>query len=184
VPAEPAGFDDRVLAALFERRIVLVRGHLDDGRAGEVAAALMTLDALGDDAIELSLQAPSGTFDAALIVLDAIDVCGVAVNTSALGVVGGGAVAILAAGDRRVMSPHARLHLREPDLSWTARAGDIDEGARHWAQRRAQFFEALADRLHRGADDVESQWQRATFLDAQEAVAAGYADAVAGPEDR
>ena len=41
---------------LFERRIVLCRGVLDDALAGRVAAELMTLDALGDGAIELQFD--------------------------------------------------------------------------------------------------------------------------------
>ena len=41
---------------LFERRIVLCRGTLDDRLAGRVAAELMTLDALGDGAVELRLD--------------------------------------------------------------------------------------------------------------------------------
>ena len=41
---------------LFERRIVLCRGVLDEALAGRVAAALMTLDALGDGAVEIQLD--------------------------------------------------------------------------------------------------------------------------------
>jgi hypothetical protein len=37
---------------LFERRILLVTGQLDDDLAGEAAAAVMTLDAVGDEPID------------------------------------------------------------------------------------------------------------------------------------
>ena len=46
---------------LFERRIVLVTGRLDADLAAEAAAALMTLDAIGDEPIELHLGSPDGT---------------------------------------------------------------------------------------------------------------------------
>ena len=45
---------------LFERRIVLVTGRLDDDAAAKAAAALLTLDARADRPIELHLNSPDG----------------------------------------------------------------------------------------------------------------------------
>ena len=64
IPYEPSS--RRRLSAwlqekLFERRIVLVTGRLDAELAAEVAAALTTLDAIGDEPIELHLDSPDGT---------------------------------------------------------------------------------------------------------------------------
>ena len=55
---------------LFERRIVLVTGRLDDAAANEAAAALMTLDATGEEPIELHLDSPGGTLEAAFVLID------------------------------------------------------------------------------------------------------------------
>lgn len=41
---------------LFERRIVLVSGRLDADIAAEAAAALMTLDTIGEEPIDLHLD--------------------------------------------------------------------------------------------------------------------------------
>ena len=43
---------------LFDRRIVVLRGSLDDVTATRIASQLMTLDATGDDAVQLQLDCP------------------------------------------------------------------------------------------------------------------------------
>ena len=86
---------------LFERRIVLCRGVLDDALAGRVAAELMTLDALGDGAVELQLDSERASLEAAWTLIDVIDLLGVPVNIVCSGRVEGAAVGVLTAGGRR-----------------------------------------------------------------------------------
>src|SRR4030095_3645711 len=52
---------------LFERRIVLVTGRLNEDAAARAAAALLALDARGDQPIELHLDSPDGALGAALV---------------------------------------------------------------------------------------------------------------------
>ena len=94
---------------LFERRMVLCRGVLDDALAGRVAAQLMTLDALGDGAVELQLDSERAFLEAAWTVLDVIDLLGVPVNVVCAGRVEGAAIAVLTAGTRRTALPHTRF---------------------------------------------------------------------------
>jgi ATP-dependent protease ClpP protease subunit len=49
---------------LFERRIVLVTGRLDNEGAAKAAAALLALDARGDEPVGLHLSSPDGTLGA------------------------------------------------------------------------------------------------------------------------
>ncbi|PYO45617.1 MAG: ATP-dependent Clp protease proteolytic subunit, partial [Candidatus Rokuibacteriota bacterium] len=55
---------------LFERRIVFVTGRLDDALAGQAAAQIMTLDASGDDPIDVVLSSADGTLEAAFVLID------------------------------------------------------------------------------------------------------------------
>ena len=173
-------FPEAVVDALFARRVVLVRGVLDDVQASDVAAALMTLDATGDEHVELRVGAAVGTIEAGLAVTDVMAVLGVPVHTVGLGLIGGGAVAVLAAGDRRVLTRHARLHLREPDASVAGSATDIERAVAEQAGRRALFQQLLARRTGRPEADVIGEWAAGRFLDAEDAVTLGYADAVQG----
>ncbi|HEY9483486.1 MAG TPA: ATP-dependent Clp protease proteolytic subunit, partial [Micromonosporaceae bacterium] len=57
---------------LFDRRIVMLGGRLDPAAASNAAAALMTLDAIGVDPIQLHLTAVDGELSAAFAVADAV----------------------------------------------------------------------------------------------------------------
>ena len=171
-------FTDPVLASLFERRVVLVHGELTTERASEVAAALLTLDALGDEHVELRLQSPAGSWEAAGVLVDVIDVLGVPTHTVALGVVGGGAVAVFAAGTLRLMAPHAQLHLRPPDARASGRPADLTRAVAAQTDLQAEFLRLIAERTRRAVADVEAQWAAGGFLDALSAIAHGYADAL------
>jgi len=176
--AQPA-FGDQVLSSLFARRIVLVHGELTSDRASEVAAALLTLDALGDEHVELRLQAPTGSWEAAGVLIDVIDVLGVPVHTVALGTVGGGVVGVLAVGSRRSVAPHARLHLRHPDTTASGRPGDIARTVEAHAALQDEFHRLLAERTGRPLIEIEEEWARGGYLDAPSAIALGYADSLA-----
>ena len=55
--------EDVLRAQLFERRIVFLRGPLDDAVAGDIAAQLMTLDASGDEPVQLHVDSPGGPLE-------------------------------------------------------------------------------------------------------------------------
>lgn len=174
---QPA-FGDQVLSSLFARRIVLVHGDLSSERASETAAALLTLDALGDEHVELRLQVPTATWEAAGVLIDVIDVLGVPVHTVALGLVGGGAVGILAAGERRAVSPHARLHLRHPDTEASGRPADLSRTVEAQTAMQREFERLLAERTGRPVADIAEEWVAGGYLDAPSAIALGYADSL------
>ncbi len=174
----PAPFGDQVMSSLFARRIVVVHGELTNDRASETAAALLTLDALGDEHVELRLQAPTASWEAAGVLIDVIDVLGVPVHTVALGLVGGGVVGVLAVGAHRAISPHARLHLRHPETSASGRPGDISRTIEAQTSLQAEFQRLLAERTGRPVLEIEEEWGRGGYLDAPSAIALGYADAL------
>ncbi|MGH9018711.1 MAG: ATP-dependent Clp protease proteolytic subunit [Acidimicrobiales bacterium] len=173
-----APFGDGVLSSLFARRVVLLSGEITGEKASETAAALLTLDALGDEHVELRLQAPTASWEAAGVLIDVIDVLGVPVHTVGLGVVGGGAVGVLATGARRSVAPHARLHLRHPEATASGRPGDISRTVDAALSLQADFIRLLAERTGRPGIEIEEEWSRGGYLDAPSAIALGYADAL------
>src|SRR2546423_166684 len=82
---------------LFERRMVLVSGRLDDALAGQVAAQLMALDASGDEPIDLFLDSGDGTLEAAFVLIDVIEGARTTVRVRCRGQVSGPAVGVAAA---------------------------------------------------------------------------------------
>ena len=97
---------------LLQRRI-LVNGFLDDTLATRTAAELMYLDGSGDDPIELHLSCPDGELGAANALADTLDLVGVEVRATCLGVVGGPALGPFTAATHRTASMSATFHLRD-----------------------------------------------------------------------
>src|SRR5262245_39597821 len=103
----PGPISDWLRQQLLERRIILLTGELDEGRANETAAALLTLDAVSDEPIDLYVDSPDGTLGAAFALIDVLDANHAAVRIHCRGRLGGPAIGLLAACDRRVAAPHA-----------------------------------------------------------------------------
>ena len=68
---------------LFEQRVVVLHGALDDTVATRVSAELMTLDAEGDGPVTLRIDSADGSVALALTVMDVIELLGVPVRACA-----------------------------------------------------------------------------------------------------
>ena len=79
----------RVYERLFERRIVLAHGELDDEAATSLCAQLLTLDAERNEPIRLEVQGLTAGLGAALTVIGVLDVLRVPVHACAGGQVSG-----------------------------------------------------------------------------------------------
>jgi ATP-dependent Clp protease protease subunit len=174
-------FDDLLKGRLFERRTVFLRGVLDDQAAGDVAAQLMTLDALGDDAVTLVIDATGPSLDAAFTVIDVVDMLGVPVYATCVGRAEGAAVGVLAVCAKRQAGPSARFHLHDPDSTAQGNAEQVARWAEHHQARLHRFHQRLAQATGQPVEHVEADCDGAgRFLDAEQAKAYGLIDEIAG----
>ncbi len=169
---------------LFERRIVLLSGMLDDRATNDVGASLMTLDAIGDDPVHLQLDSGDGTTAAALALMDIIDLCGVSVRATAMGMVAGPAVGVLAVCTHRTISPHGRLRLFEPPVEAEGSARQLEQLARAHVDRWAAFCSRVSAACDQPEARVREDAAAGRFFAAREAVDYGLADEVASPGAR
>ena len=175
---EPDGFS--LQERLFERRIVLCRGVLDDALAGRVSAELMTLDALGDAAVELQLDSHGASLEAAWTLIDVIDLLGVPVNILCSGRIEGVAAGVLSAGAKRTTLPHARFRLSDPELEISGRASELAALLDHHSKRLDRLHERIALSTGRPASEVAADFRAGLSLDATEAVRYRLVDEIAG----
>jgi len=131
VPGQPPGAAEGLPPwleeRLFDRRIVMIRGSLTGPAATQAAAALLTLDAMGTEPVELHVAAPDGELTAAFAVVDALEAMRAEVRAVVTAEAGGAVLAVLAAAKRRTAYRHARIRLAEPRAATVA--GTADEVA-------------------------------------------------------
>jgi ATP-dependent Clp protease, protease subunit len=183
IPGEssaPGDFESTVYAELLERRIVFVRDRLDHDTATLVTAQLMTLDADAATPVTLVVNSGGGPADAAVGVLDTIDLLRCPVDTSCVGRAEGTAAVVVAAGTgRRRCGPGATFRLRLPDLE---AAGPADR-LRREVEDATRVQRAMVDRLAAITGQsralVARDMDRGRLLTADEAVAYGLVDEIA-----
>jgi ATP-dependent Clp protease protease subunit len=163
---------------LFDCRIAVVRGALDDLCATRVATELMTLDATGDEPVTLQIDSDGGPLSAGFTLIDVIDSLGVPVNVLCMGRVEGVAVAVAAAGSHRLALAHTQFRLYDPVVSFEASASEAGRIAEREIDLLARYHECLSERTGRSVAEVERWCAERRFLDAAKAKAAGIVDEI------
>lgn len=165
---------------LFDRRIVFLRGPVTPPEASTAAAALLSLDALGPEPIQLHFAAPDGDLDAVFALIDAIDSLRAPVHAVATAEVGGAAIGVYAVARRRVAYPHARFRLAEPRVSEIAgTADDVASAAGRHLRALEELLVRVAGATGQPRSRVEDDFSTGLLLDAAQARDYGLVDEIA-----
>jgi ATP-dependent Clp protease, protease subunit len=167
-----------VHSALLGRRVVFLRGRLDETTANTAVAELLLVSRTAPGLpLELYLDSPGGSLSAALSVYDVVQTLGVPVSVTCMGTAGGAAVLVLAGGaaGRRYALPHARIHLSEEDVAIpAAKPTELQEAAR----LRARWHAALARHIGHSAAQLARDLSANRWLSAAEARDYGLVDGI------
>lgn len=163
---------------LFDRRIAVVSGPLDDLTATRVATELMTLDATGDEPVTLQIDSGGGTLSAGFTLVDVVEALGVAVNVLCMGRVEGVAVAVAAAGSHRLSLPHTQFRLSDPEFAFEGRASEADRMARVQIDLLSRYHESLSRHTGRPVAEIERWCQERHPFGAEEAKSVGLVDEI------
>jgi ATP-dependent Clp protease, protease subunit len=164
---------DQVYERLFERRIVLVHGELDDEAATSLCAQLLTLDAERNEPIRLEVQGLSAELAAALTVMGVLDVLRVPVRAYAGGQIGGPAVGILAAASERRAYPNAVFMLSEPRLGFEGSATLLSSREQQVREMLDALYLRLASVTGREVDEIRADARRGRYLTVDDAIGYG-----------
>jgi ATP-dependent Clp protease, protease subunit len=163
----------RVYERLFERRIVMAHGELDDEAATSLCAQLLTLDAEGDEPIRLEMQGPTAGLVPALTVMGVLDVVRVPVRAYVGGQLGGPALGVLAAASGRRAYPNAVFMLSEPRLGLEGSATSLATYEEQVRKMLDQLYLRLAAVTGREVDEIRADARRGRYLTADEAIGYG-----------
>jgi ATP-dependent Clp protease protease subunit len=170
------GGPDWLAERLLDQRQVALAGELDPETVNRTVAALGLLDASGDAPVLLRLSGVSADLDAALTLVDALDLMGAPVHATSLGTLTGAAVGILAVADRRVAGRHSVIHLCEPRAPHGIPGREVETLAAEHARRLRTLQERLAAASGRPVDDLAADMRTGRLLSAEEARAYGLLD--------
>ncbi len=167
-------------ARLFERRVLFLRGPIEDTKADELVAQLIALDAESADPITLYIDSPGGVVTGMFAVYDTMQLLRAPVHTTCLGIAASAAAFLLAtATGTRSATPNARIMIHQPSGGAQGTAADIQIQAAQIALLRRRAEEILAERTGRPLERIEADTQRDYWMSAQEAVDYGMIDEVA-----
>jgi len=172
-------FMDRSLAdSMFDRRVLFLFGDLDDRRAGDLAIALMALDAHGDEPITLHIDSSGGSLDGSLSLMDTIDLLSVPVHATSSGRVEGSAIGVMAVCERRRASTNARFRFGAPQDSFGGAATDAEKWIRQHRDRLDRFVARLSEACGQPRERLHADIETGRYLDAEEALRYGLIDEV------
>jgi ATP-dependent Clp protease, protease subunit len=173
ISVDRGGLSPEVVQKLFERRIVLLSGYLDDQAATGAAAQVMLLDGDGPSPITLQISCPDGDLDACVMLAESLDLLISEVRAIAGGILGGAALAVYATADHRAAHRHTALQLREPRLTTS---GTTDQLAGRIAQHQHQLdylYQHVADACGQDVSKIITDMQANLLLAGDEAVRYG-----------
>jgi len=179
-------WNDSIRSRLLGERVVSLFGRLDDSNISDLAAQLWSLDALGDEPIELLLSVSGGTVNATSALIDVLDVVGVEVGVTCVGSLVGPPVGLLAAVEKRRAAPSARFVLRDEEVRLEGSYRDLDAAVREHHEQRHQLLARIAASTggRQSLGDVLSDFERGRVLSAEEMLRYGLVDEIAAPRGR
>jgi ATP-dependent Clp protease protease subunit len=176
-----SGWPGQVYERLFDRRIVLAHGNLDDEAATSLCAQLLTLDAERNEPIRLEVQGLTAELTAALTVMGVLDVLRVPVRAYAAGQVGGPALGVLAAATERRAYPNAMFRLSEPRLDFEGSATSLSSHEQQVRTMLDTFYLRLASVTGREVDEIRADARRGRYLTVEDAIGYGLIQEPAQP---
>jgi ATP-dependent Clp protease protease subunit len=138
----------------------------------------MTLDASGEEPIDVYLDSPDGTLEAAFVLIDVLDLLHVTVRGHCHGQVGGPAIGVVAVADHRAASPHTTFRLVQPTAQFSGTPDQIAAQSQQQRELLWRFQARLANATGRPVEEIADDMRRGRYLDAQEALEYGLLDAI------
>lgn len=182
-PLDPRGVELARLSpyqALFERRVLFLRGALEETTADDLVAQLLTLEGDGDAPVTLYIDSPGGSMTGMFALYDAMTLMRAPVDTVAVGLAASAGAFLLATGTgTRSATPNVRIMIHQPSGGAQGTSADIQIQARQIAFLRERMEQILAERTGQTVERVARDMHRDHWLSATQARDYGLVDQVA-----
>jgi ATP-dependent Clp protease, protease subunit len=165
--------------ALYDKRVLYLRGPIEDTVADTLVAQMMALDAEGDDDITLYINSPGGIVSGMFAIYDVMHLMNAKVHSVCVGMAASAAAFLLAtASGTRAATPNARIMFHQPLGGARGAAVDIQIQAEQIVFLRERLNEILAERTGQPLERIEKDTDRDFWMSAEQAVEYGAIDEV------
>ncbi|MFT0846817.1 ATP-dependent Clp protease proteolytic subunit [Actinomycetaceae bacterium L2_0104] len=179
--SKPPVFDERVRRELYERRVLVLDGVLDDDNGTLLATQLLALAAQDRCAdIALWIHSPGGSVPAMLAIRDIVNLVPNTVSTLVLGVAYSAGQFLLSAGSkgRRQALPHSRILMHQGSAGIGGSAAEVELQAGDLRHTRDTVLGLIAADTGQPIDKVFQDSLHDHWYTAQEAKEYGFIDSI------
>ncbi len=178
---KPPVFNERARRELYERRVLVLDGVLDDDNGTLLATHLITL--AGEDSstdISLWIHSPGGSVPAMLAIRDVMRLIPCDVSTLALGIAYSAGQFLLAAGTKgkRRALPHSRILMHQGSAGIAGTAVDIELQAGDLRHTRDTVLGLIAEDTGQPPERVFEDSLHDRWYTAAEALEYGFIDGI------
>lgn len=172
-----------IFSRLLKDRIVFITGGIDDEIANLVIAQMLFLSNEDSHAdIHIYVNSPGGAVSAGLAIYDTMQYLRCETATYNVGLAASMAAVILCGGARgkRYLLPNSRTLLHQPMIGGVLQgpATDLSIEAEEIVRLRKALYNIVASRTGKPVEQIEKDCDRNKWLDANETIEYGLADAV------
>lgn len=181
-PATPPLFSDRVRGELYDQRVLVLDGPLDDDNGTLLATSLIALAAESPTAdIALWIHSPGGSVPAMLAIRDLMRIVPCDVSTLVLGIAYSAGQFLLSSGapGKRRALPHSRVLMHQGSAGIAGTAVDVELQAGDLRHTRDTVLGLIAADTGQPVDRIFEDSLHDRWFTAQEAQAYGFVDEIA-----
>ncbi|WP_436772841.1 ClpP family protease [Yinghuangia sp. YIM S09857] len=178
---KPPMFHDRMRRDLYDQRVLVLDGPLDDDNGTLLTTQLITLATADPTAdIALWIHSPGGSVPSMLAIRDVMRVIPCDVSTLALGIAYSAGQFLLSAGTRgkRRAMPHARVLMHQGSAGIAGTAVDIELQANDLRHTRDTVLGLIAQDTGQPVEQVFEDSLHDRWYTAQEALDYGFIDTI------
>jgi ATP-dependent Clp protease protease subunit len=174
-PAAGRNAPDVIETALFDARVVMLTGEVNDIQARRVTERLFALASAGSKPITFVISSPGGHVESGDMIHDAIKFIDAPVQMLGTGwVASAGALIYCAAPrDHRFCLPNTRFLLHEPRGGIGGMASDVEIQAREILRMRERLNKIFSEATGQPVDKIKRDIDRDYWMLAEEAKAYG-----------
>lgn len=173
-------FTERVRRELYDRRVVVLDGPLDDDNGSLLATQILSLASTGSSDIALWIHSPGGSVPSMLAIRDVMRLVPCDVSTLVLGIAYSAGQFLLSAGTpgKRRALPHARVLMHQGSAGIGGTAVDIELQAGDLRHTRDTVLGLIAEDTGRPLEQIFEDSLHDRWYTAEQAREYGFIDEI------